>query len=121
MSFFSRSSKKSHYKYGNHGSSHYKKKGILGGLFDMIASRSSSGSHYGHYRHQHNHSPVQNQPFPNQGSLNCNKCNSQIPAGSKFCLNCGEKVKLELFCSNCGEKMLPNSKFCSQCGNQLNR
>lgn len=119
MSFFSKSSKKGHYKNGNHGSAHYQKKGILGGIFDMLASRSHSGGHYNDYRNQHN-DPRQSQAIPNQGSLQCSKCSRNIPAGSKFCLNCGEQVKVELYCQNCGGKMPPNAKFCNNCGNKLN-
>ena len=120
MSFFSKSSKNSHYKNGTYGSGHYQKKGLLGGLFDMLASRSHSGGFYNDGRNQNNNIPMQNQHFSNQGSKNCSKCNSQIPAGSKFCLNCGEQVKTEIFCLNCGEKMPPNAKFCNNCGNKLN-
>lgn len=119
MSFFSRSSKKNHYKNGNYGSNHYQKKGILGGIFDMFGSRSHSGGYNNDYRNQYN-DPRQNQTYPNQGSLHCRKCNSNVPAGSKFCLNCGEQVKAELVCQNCGEKMPPNAKFCNNCGNKLN-
>ncbi|MEQ8155912.1 MAG: zinc ribbon domain-containing protein [Clostridiaceae bacterium] len=121
MSFSSRSSKRNHYKHGKHGSSHYQKKGIMGKLFNMIQSGSSSGSHYNNYRKQHSNTSMQNHPYSNQPSLNCTNCNSEIPAGAKFCLNCGEKVKTELFCPTCGEKMAPNAKFCPQCGNKLSR
>ncbi|MDA8229078.1 MAG: zinc ribbon domain-containing protein [Desulfitobacterium hafniense] len=61
--------------------------------------------------------------MPNQPGANaiiCSKCNSQIPVGSKFCLECGEKVNESLFCMNCGEKLPPNAKFCLKCGNKIN-
>lgn len=120
MSLFSRSSKENHYKHGNYGSSHYKKKGILGSFFSMIASgSSSSGGHYKNYRNQYNNNSMQNQPLSNQGFLKCSNCNGEIPIGSKFCLNCGEKVKDVSFCANCGEKVPPNSKFCLKCGKKL--
>lgn len=123
MSFFSRSSKRNHYKNSSYGSGHYQRKGILGNLFDMIASRSHSGAYYGNgYRNQQSSHPGYGQQHsnPNQGSLSCRGCGSQIPAGSKFCLSCGEAVKAELFCANCGTKMPPNSKFCQNCGSKLN-
>jgi len=121
MSFYSRSSKKNHYKHGHHGSDHYQKKGLLGKLFNSMFSGSGSGGHYKNYGHPaNNDAPMQNQSPSSQGSTNCIKCNNQIQAGSKFCLNCGEPVKAASFCTNCGEKMPPNAKFCSGCGNKLN-
>jgi membrane protease subunit (stomatin/prohibitin family) len=120
MSFFSRSSKGSHYKHGNHGSSHYQKKGILGNLFNMLTERSGSSGYRKNHGNQYNNAPVQNQPLSNQITLNCSKCGSQIPSGSKFCLECGEQVKTVLFCTNCGEKLPSNSKFCLKCGSKVN-
>ena len=120
MSFFSRSSKGNHYKHGNYGSNHYQNKGILGDLFKHLISRSGSGGHYNNHGNQYNNTPMPNQPLPNQGIINCSKCGSKIPTGSKFCLECGDKVQDALFCTNCGEKVPSNSKFCHICGNKLN-
>lgn len=130
MSFFSRSSKKSHYKNGNYGSNQYQNKGILGDLFKRLIPQSGSGGHYNNHGNQSNNMPMPNQPFPNQpfpnqplpnqSIINCGKCASKIPTGSKFCLECGDKVQDALFCANCGEKVPPNSKFCLKCGNKLN-
>lgn len=119
MSFFSRSSKGNHYKQGNYGSSHYQKKGVLGNLLNMFVSKSDLGGH-NNYKNQYDTMPTQNTPISNQGAINCSKCGSQIPKGSKFCLECGEQVKEALFCANCGEKIPANSKFCLKCGNKLN-
>ncbi|ADY55407.1 hypothetical protein Sgly_1081 [Syntrophobotulus glycolicus DSM 8271] len=118
MSFFSRSSKGKHYKRGNQGSDHYQKKGFFGDLFKMIASRSGSGGHYNNHGNQYPNTPGQNQPVAS--AVICGKCNAQIPAGSKFCLECGEKVSESLFCTNCGEKLPANAKFCLKCGNKVN-
>lgn len=120
MSFFSRSSKGNHYKNGNNGSTHYQKKGFLGSLFNVIGSGSKSNGQYNQYQQQYPNQPVQNQQQSNQNALICCKCNSQIPTGSKFCLECGEKVNDVLFCANCGEKLPPNAKFCLKCGTKLN-
>lgn len=117
MSFFSRSSKGKHYKNGNQGSSHYQKKGLFGNLFDMIVSRSHS---HGYYGNQYDNTRSYNQPA-NQNVSICSKCNSQIPAGSKFCLQCGEKVSNVSFCLNCGEKLPPEAKFCLNCGKKVNK
>ncbi|MFZ3131126.1 MAG: zinc ribbon domain-containing protein [Desulfosporosinus sp.] len=115
MSFKSRSSKENHYKSGNHGSRHYQKKGFLGNLLNMVGSRSGSNN-YGNRRHN---APVE-KPIANQNAIICGKCNSSIPAGSKFCLQCGEKVNDILFCLNCGEKLPSGAKFCLKCGAKIN-
>jgi ribosomal protein L40E len=152
MSFFSsRSSKGNHYRKGHHGSNHYQKKGILGNLLNIIASRSSShGKHnkQGHYGSKHyqqkgilgnllsiitsgswshsnhkNHypnTPMNNQHTPNQNSMMCSSCSHQIPPGSKFCLQCGQKVSNALFCMSCGEKLPSGAKFCLKCGKKVN-
>lgn len=129
MSFFSKSSKGNHYKDGHHGSKHYQKKGLLGSIVKIIGSRSGSSGHFKHQGHQFNNQPPHNQHTHNQSPHNqpinndsvvCSKCSNQIPAGSKFCLHCGEPVKQVLFCINCGEKLPPNAKFCLKCGKSLN-
>lgn len=121
MSSFSRTSNKNHYRGGHYGSSHYQKKGLLGNLLNMIASRSRSGGFYNGYVGEHNNQPIQNPHSSNQNTVSCSKCNSQVPAGSKFCLECGEKVNTKLFCLDCGEEIPVNAKFCSNCGSRLNR
>jgi len=96
----------------------------LGSLFNGFGSGSGSRGHYNNYGNRP-YPPQQGYPQGQQNqvqqnTLACGKCNSNVPAGSKFCLNCGEQVKTELFCQNCGEKMPPNAKFCNNCGNKLN-
>ncbi|SHI68389.1 zinc-ribbon domain-containing protein [Clostridium cavendishii DSM 21758] len=101
MSFSSRSSgssNRNHYRNGNNGSKHYQKKGLLGNLFDMIGSRSYSSRNKNNYRKQYNNTPMYNEPIAPQGTISCSKCRAQIPAGSKFCLQCGQKVRDILCC-----------------------
>lgn len=119
MSFSSRSSSGKHYRNGHYGSKHYKKKGIFGKLFDSIFSRSRSHKNYNNYGNQYNNRPMHDQPVQNQNNMFCSKCSAQIPSGSKFCLQCGEKVSDVLYCMNCGEKLPPNAKFCLKCGNKV--
>lgn len=116
MSFFSRSSKKKHYKNGHRGSGHYQKKGLFGSLFDIIVSRSHS---HGYYGNQHNAHNSYRQSEPSKNTVICGRCSSYIPAGSKFCLQCGEKVNNVLFCLDCGEKLPADAKFCMRCGSRV--
>ncbi len=122
MSFFSksRSSKQSHYKNGNNGSNHYQKSGFLGNLFNALGSRSRSNRYYQNYPTQQPDYPMTNQSASSQNAMACKKCNARIPAGSKFCLECGEKVSAGLFCLECGEKLPPKAKFCLKCGTKIN-
>jgi len=124
MSSFSRSSKGNNYRNGNYGSNHYQKKGFLGNLINMIGSRSGSKGYQNQYPQQYPqgypNQPIQNQQLSQQNAVICGKCQSKIPTGSKFCLECGEKVNDILFCTNCGESLPPNAKFCLKCGTKLN-
>jgi ribosomal protein L40E len=129
MSSSSRSSKGNHYRQGNNGSNHYQKKGVFGKIFDGFGSGSGSGSgsnrNYNQNQNQNqnnnNNTPMNNQPLANQNSMTCSKCNSKVPVGSKFCLQCGEKVSEVLFCMECGEKLPSNAKFCLKCGKGINQ
>lgn len=59
----------------------------------------------------------------NKDFINCVNCNSKIPASSKFCPECGEKIEIKQatskFCSECGTKSDGKAKFCLNCGNKL--
>ena len=52
----------------------------------------------------------------------CPKCGQEIPAGSKFCLECGEKVIVipdgKILCPDCGQ-IVANGKFCIECGHKF--
>lgn len=60
--------------------------------------------------------------------MKCQKCGSEVPAGSKFCNECGTKIEqIALFkdsesestesykCGECGKIIPSNSVFCPQC------
>lgn len=49
----------------------------------------------------------------------CHACNAELSSSSKFCDQCGEKVKTEQYCSSCNKKMPLTSKFCDDCGTKL--
>src|SRR5215472_3193838 len=46
--------------------------------------------------------------------MKCPNCQTENPAGAKFCLNCGTKFAAR--CANCGSELAPNARFCSNCG-----
>lgn len=53
-------------------------------------------------------------------SKQCSNCNATVPATSKFCPECGNKMPVDKFCPECGNKVSSTSKFCPECGKQLN-
>jgi len=53
--------------------------------------------------------------------ISCAKCNSLIPAGSKFCSQCGTKIESGKFCTKCGVPLQADSKFCSGCGEKIQK
>lgn len=61
------------------------------------------------------------QPAPAAAAptVKCPNCGADVPAGSKFCNNCGQKLVAESKCPNCGADVPPGSKFCNNCGHKL--
>ena len=59
----------------------------------------------------------QQTPNPEVKPILCDKCNSPIVAGQKFCGNCGKTVEPSLVnCINCKKEIQANQKFCPECG-----
>ena len=50
------------------------------------------------------------------GTTPCPKCQSPVPAGTKFCANCGTVVAAAGTCAKCQTPLTPGSKFCGNCG-----
>ena len=46
----------------------------------------------------------------------CTACGAQIPAGVKFCPECGAKQSTSAFCTSCGKEIPAGTKFCPECG-----
>jgi class 3 adenylate cyclase len=46
--------------------------------------------------------------------MKCPNCQTENPAGAKFCFNCG--TQLVARCTNCQSELAPGARFCSNCG-----
>jgi class 3 adenylate cyclase/tetratricopeptide (TPR) repeat protein len=51
--------------------------------------------------------------------MKCPHCHTELPEGSKFCNECGQK--LEVGCPECGKANPPASKFCLECGHDMRK
>ena len=51
-----------------------------------------------------------------QPAAACSACGAAIPAGSKFCPECGAKQNAGAFCTSCGKEIPAGTKFCPECG-----
>lgn len=59
------------------------------------------------------------QPGPQAATMICPSCSAQIPAGSKFCSQCGAKIGGDMICPNCKADVPEGSKFCPNCGAEI--
>jgi len=48
----------------------------------------------------------------------CVKCGAAMPAGSKFCSECGAS-QAPAKCANCQHELKPGAKFCDECGTKV--
>lgn len=58
-----------------------------------------------------------------EGQRTCPQCGTPLPPGAKFCLQCGQRLKLEtemVACPACGKSVIPG-RFCSECGHAFAR
>ncbi len=49
----------------------------------------------------------------------CTKCGTALPAGSKFCVACGQPVAAPSTCPSCGAEVPSGARFCTQCRTPL--
>jgi len=67
--------------------------------------------------------PTGTQAAPAAALVICPKCNSKIPATSKFCPECGTTLTpplaASITCPKCGKSIPAHSKFCPECGQQI--
>ena len=67
------------------------------------------------------YTPVRQQPAApaaQPAGAACSGCGNPVPAGAKFCPNCGQPqtAPQARFCMGCGAKLEPGAKFCPECG-----
>lgn len=53
---------------------------------------------------------------PVQAGKPCSSCGAGVPAGARFCPECGQKQAAGAFCTSCGQAVPAGSKFCPECG-----
>jgi membrane protease subunit (stomatin/prohibitin family) len=58
---------------------------------------------------------------PSLPAAKCGKCGADVPIGTKFCPQCGEKMGSNgvSTCVNCGAVLMPGAKFCPECGTKV--
>ena len=59
------------------------------------------------------------QPGAQAATIICPSCSAQIPAGSKFCPQCGAKIGGAIICPNCKAEVPEGAKFCPNCGTKI--
>jgi Double zinc ribbon len=70
---------------------------------------------------------------PQETAVNCGKCGTNLPAGSQFCLKCGQAVPSPevtpapvaapalASCAECGAEFPASGQFCPMCGHSVDR
>jgi len=59
--------------------------------------------------------PQQTRP----NGIKCPSCSADLPSGSKFCTNCGNKIGPGNMCPKCNIELTPGAKFCPGCGAKI--
>ena len=61
----------------------------------------------------------QAQPAAQAATVPCVSCGKPIPAGSRFCPECGAPQAVANKCPKCGNEITPGTKFCPNCGQKI--
>lgn len=64
--------------------------------------------------------PASTPPATTAATTTCPNCQTTIPAGSKFCPNCGHSLQPQtVTCPKCSTENAAGAKFCTNCGTDL--
>lgn len=64
--------------------------------------------------------PASTPPTTAAATTTCPNCRATIPAGSKFCPNCGHSLQPQtVTCPECATENAAGAKFCTNCGTDL--
>ena len=91
--------------------------GNMAGLGIGLGAGSAIGNLFANSLNTSNPPKAENKP-KESATVKCSNCGHDIPAGAKFCSNCGAKQEAK-FCSNCGQKLDGGAKFCLNCGQKV--
>jgi len=97
-----------------------KNEGAAGGIMNLgvgLGMGTGVGREVGKMANDIN-SATSSAPSPTPASA-CTVCGSLMPAGAKFCPNCGTAKPVARFCPECGSKATEGAKFCPNCGTKL--
>lgn len=68
---------------------------------------------------QNQNNATQSPSQPTSAGKHCTNCGALLPAGAKFCANCGQKVDTKPVCPSCHTEVPAGAKFCPNCGKAL--
>ncbi|MCL7475843.1 MAG: SPFH domain-containing protein [ANME-2 cluster archaeon] len=85
------------------------------GMGMMMANQMAPGAQQAQQAQQ----PAQPQQAAPPGGIKCPSCGTDIPPGSKFCINCGAKIGGGMSCPKCNAEVPKGSRFCLNCGTKM--
>lgn len=109
------------------GNMHISGGGVAGDMIGLGVGMAAAGAVNGHvgqmFQEMGTHFSVGKTEKPDTPEKTiCPNCKAEVPAGAKFCLECGTKIEVlgndEMICPACGKKT-HKGKFCMECGAPL--
>ena len=58
------------------------------------------------------------EPIDESVAISCASCHTELPAGAKFCIKCGQTVGQNQ-CASCGTDVGLDAQFCPNCGTRI--
>ena len=95
----------------------YKAKGQTDAMLNAAKNTGTVGGFMGAGLGMGMGSQMANQFTDGNSGNTCPNCNAQVKANTKFCPECGTKIKPS--CPNCKKELPAKTKFCPDCGTKL--